>query len=31
MLAVQNHSCGLGEHEVGLQCDASWNSNLIDW
>lgn len=31
MLAVQNHSCGLGELEVGLQCDASWNSNrLVD-
>lgn len=29
MLAVQNHSCGLGELEVGLQCDASWNS--VDW
>lgn len=29
MLAVQHHSCGLGELEVGLQCDASWNS--IDW
>lgn len=32
MLAVQNHRCGLGElEEVGLQCDASWNSNrLVD-